>query len=99
MRSVVGFPNVDQTKIMHSAAINPGNSGGPLLNGQGQVIGINTTLVGAHVLDREGKVTGVARITNGMGIAISTNEIETFLTAVRLGITARTPLIGTVAIN
>src|ERR671926_1752294 len=52
-------PNMIQT----DAAINPGNSGGPLLNIQGQVIGMNTAIFSS---------TGVY---SGVGFAIPSNTI------------------------
>jgi len=56
----------EMSAIQTDAAINPGNSGGPLINIQGQVIGINTLKVSSSTVE-------------GMGFAIPSNEAQNII--------------------
>ncbi len=58
------IPEIIQT----DAAINPGNSGGPLLNSQGEVIGVNTAIVPNR--------TGGERSFLGVGFAVPSNLVK-----------------------
>ncbi|GIK43926.1 MAG: 2-alkenal reductase [Chloroflexota bacterium] len=59
------IPEIVQT----DAAINPGNSGGPLLNSQGEVIGVNTAIVPRRTALGERSFLGV-------GFAIPANLVK-----------------------
>ncbi len=69
MRSVRGpTGSAIDNAIQTDAAINPGNSGGPLLNSQGQVIGINT-MIASNNADQSA----------GIGFAIPINTARAVL--------------------
>lgn len=58
------------TAIQTDAAINPGNSGGPLINLQGQVVGINSSKIASST-------DGTS--VEGMGFAIPADIVQTFI--------------------
>jgi S1-C subfamily serine protease len=66
--------------IQTDAAINPGNSGGPLLNSHGDVIGINTAIVGQGNL--------------GIGFAMPINRAKSMLEEYQKGGHVSTPTLG-----
>lgn len=59
----IDLENSSSSLIQTSAAINPGNSGGALLNIKGEVIGINSSKIGATTVE-------------GIGFAIPIDEVK-----------------------
>ncbi len=77
--SQVGIPDKRLDFIQTDAAINPGNSGGPLLNQQGEVIGINTAIRADAM---------------GIGFAIPVNQAKTISTKLVQGEKIVHPYLG-----
>ncbi len=66
--------------IQTDAALNPGNSGGPLLNEQGQVIGVNSQIA-SDAARTEGSQPG----STGVGFAISSNTVAAAVKKIEAG--------------
>lgn len=71
----------EEMLIQTDAAINPGNSGGPLLNKNGQLIGINSSKMSE---------TGV----EGMGFAIPSNQVQNIIGQLESKGKVERPIIG-----
>lgn len=82
-RGATSFINAIQT----DAAINPGNSGGPLVNGSGEVIGVNTAIASL------GAFNGAAG-SIGLGFAIPIDTAKRIVNEIISTGSSSTPVIG-----
>jgi len=74
--------------LQTDAAINPGNSGGPLVNGEGQVIGVNSAI--ATLGSTQGGQTG----SIGLGFAIPINNAKRIADEIIATGKSQVPVIG-----
>lgn len=83
-RGMVSRLSPQNGSLQHSAHTNPGNSGGPVLNRQGQVVGVHFSgdLRGL-VYSPTGRPIGVTK--SGINFAISGDRLHTFLKAMKSG--------------
>ena len=72
--------------IQTDAAINPGNSGGPLVNGSGEVIGVNSAIATLGM--------GAASGNIGLGFAIPIDTAKRIVDEIINTGTSQTPIIG-----
>jgi S1-C subfamily serine protease len=68
--------NIPPDLIQTDAAINPGNSGGPLVNGRGQVVGMNSLVIQQATQDESAQ---------GLGFAIPIDTVKALLPSLSRG--------------
>ena len=84
---------ISTNAIQTDAAINPGNSGGPLINIQGQVIGINSSKITSSSVSS----SGVA--IEGMGFAIPSNDVVQIINQLETNGKVTRPALGVQMVN
>jgi serine protease Do len=78
-RNFQGSGNLAYNVIQTDAAVNPGNSGGPLLNSDGEVIGINTAILSPGTqMGGTGQFAGIA-------FAVPINLVKSLLPDLKAG--------------
>ena len=84
---------ISTNAIQTDTAINPGNSGGPLINIQGQVIGINSSKITSSSISS----SGVA--VEGMGFAIPSNDAVQIINQLETNGKVTRPALGVQMVN
>lgn len=81
---IISRIDLERKLLQTDAALNPGNSGGPLLNGRGELVGVNTAIFTTN------------SVNSGIGLAIEADTVKKFIAAVRQGTitTNPTPLVS-----
>jgi len=76
---IISRIDLERKLLQTDAALNPGNSGGPLLNGRGELVGVNTAIFTTN------------SVNSGIGLAIEVDTVKKFIAAVKQGTLTNNP--------
>ena len=91
-RDVPSIGRLNVPMIQTDAAINPGNSGGPLLDSNGELLGINTAIIPSSGLSGQRGFLGIGfavpskRLSDNLDNLLSGGYSDVFSTRPRIGI-------------